>query len=62
MKKKNLQTINIFKILVDKNDFLTWEQVKNNVLILSEYLGKIYLKETDVFYYLKIDLNGLFLI
>ena len=25
---------------VDKNDFLTWEQVKNNVLILSEYLGK----------------------
>ena len=25
---------------IDKNDFLTWEQVKNNVLILSEYLGK----------------------
>ena len=43
----------------DKNDFLTWEQVKNNICILSEYLKKIYLKEIDVFYYLKIDQNGL---
>ncbi len=25
---------------IDKNDFLTWEQVKHNILILSEYLGK----------------------
>ena len=40
------------------NDFLTWEQVKHNICLLSDYLKKIYLKEIDVFYCLKIDLSG----
>ena len=41
-------------------NFLTWEQVKNKICLLSEYLNeRDYLKEIDVFYYLKIDQSGL---